>query len=738
MHNRSSHCPVKMTAKTIVGLLLIVVSPTSAFWRADSALADIAASIEPLHPMLITSAPDIDGNIDEPFWRLAPHVSGFTTFIPDFDVVPKEQTDVALAYDRENLYFAFRCYDDPGQIKASVSPRDKMMNDDFVCINLDSFNDQQGLSAFYVNALGIQGDSRFSSNNEDFSPDFVWYSAGKIDSLGFTIEVRLPLKSLRYTNDDPTVMAVTLERYISRRGEHSCFPRLDPAKGGAFLTEMHPVSYSGIDHYKLIEVLPAVTATRHEARSGVTLERDKQKGEASLTAKYGITSDLMLDGTVNPDFSQVESDAGQVDINLRYSLFYPEKRPFFLEGIDNFNIAASANTFDPTIYYSRTIADPSVGAKLTGKVGSDNTIAAVYAMDNVLEADRDALGSYVHVPVVRYKHTLSKNSYVGLLYAGRELEHTNNRVVGYDEQYRVSESAVLESNGFLSWVKDDAVASSLNGHTLGLRFSSDKRSVGYSLNFREVSENFRADMGYITRTGIVSFIEYLNPRIFPESKFFQRIGFEIAAGQTNDRFSGIWETSNDVAVNLFFGGNWVLRTRLNYSTEIFSAQRFQTSGIHTQLRSQITKEVFVNLLYRRLRAIYYPTPEQGNSNVVGATLTLQPWGNLQAEWSFTYSGFYRDVDGSKLYAYPITRIKLTYQLNRYLFFRAIGQYNDFRSEISTDVLASFTYIPGTAIYLGYGSIFDKVRWDGSGYVGSDTFLEMQRGLFMKMSYLWRS
>jgi hypothetical protein len=146
----------------------------------------------------------------------------------------------------------------------------------------------------------------------------------------------------------------------------------------------------------------------------------------------------------------------------------------------------------------------------------------------------------------------------------------------------------------------------------------------------------------------------------------------------------------------------------------------------------------MSLLYRRIRAIYYDTPEQGKSNVVSASFVLQPWENIRGDVSFTYSDFYRDADNVKLYDYPITRVKLTYQVNQYLFFRTIGQYNDFRDELATEFLASFTYIPGTVIYLGYGSIFDKVQWDGSSYVDSDRFLEMRRGLFLKMSYLWRS
>lgn len=729
-----------------LGVLLLVLAQAAASAgigastgiRGSSPFAPPLEKVDTLRPIRVDALPTIDGEFSEPFWKSAPSVSGFTTFIPDFDVVPKEQTEVALAYDAENIYFGFRCYDDIAQIKASVSARDKMMQDDFICINLDAANDQQGLNGFYVNPLGIQGDSRFAANNEDFSPDFVWYSAGKIDSLGYTVEVQIPLKSLRYADSDPVIMGVVLERKIRRREEHSSFPRLDPAKGMAFLTQMFPVRYPGVEHYTLWELLPAVTATRQDVRNGATLDRDKQEAEVSLTGKYGITSDLILDGTINPDFSQVESDAGQVDVNLRYSLFYPEKRSFFLEGQDNYTIAATANVFDPQIFYSRTIADPLLGTKLTGKVGNGNTIAALYAMDNVLEPDRGALGRYAHTPVVRFKRALSNDSYLGFLYAGRELEHSNNRVVGFDEMYRVSDAATISGNAFLSSATDGPGLGALTGHTLGLRFARGTRDLDYSLNIREVSENFRADMGYITRTGVLNFIGYLNPRIYPESKFFQRIGFELATGQTKDRASGLWETSNDLAVNVFFSGSWLFRVRGAYATEIFAAQRFQTSGLHTQVRGQISNRIFLNVVHRRIRSILYDTPEQGHGNVMGASLTLDPWENFRTDASLTYEDFYPDATGEKLYDYLITRVKLTYQVNQYLFFRTIGEYNDYRESLNTELLASFTYIPGTVFYIGWGSMYNKVRWDGTDYVGSDNFLEMRRGLFLKMSYLWRS
>ncbi len=193
----------------------------------------------PLVPLKTETPPIIDGVLDDPVWQKAPSVTGFKTFIPDFDRDMPDKTIAYYAYDRENLYFAFKCYDsEPDKIKTSVTRRDNMYADDFVCINLDSFNDQQGLYALYVNPTGIQGDSRFAAGQEDRSVDFVWYSGGKIDDDGYSIEIRIPLKSIRFANKETVEMGILFERRVSRRSEHCMYPPMDPAQGYAFLTQM--------------------------------------------------------------------------------------------------------------------------------------------------------------------------------------------------------------------------------------------------------------------------------------------------------------------------------------------------------------------------------------------------------------------------------------------------------------------------------------------------------------------
>ena len=367
---------------------------------------------EPLRPFRTDVPPVLDGRLDDPVWRTAPQETGFITYYPDFGAAMSEPTWVWYAYDRENLYFAFQCRDSrPDQIKTSVSARDKIRQDDWICINLDTYNDQQAIYALYVNPAGIQMDSRATSNSEDIGIDLVWYSEARVDSLGYSVEMKIPLKSLRFPRRNPVEMAVIFERHISRRSEAGTYPPLDPAKGNNFLIQTRPLLYQDIAFHNLFEILPAVTYTNNRTVDQGRWISEDNRGEASLTAKYGITSDFILDAAINPDFSQVESDAGQIDFNQRYALYYTEKRPFFLEGRDHFVFGAS-NEDDPLsmVLHTRTIADPLVGFRLTGKFGKRHSLDAMYALDE-LPGDLGQ-GEYAHVAVLRYKRALRSDGFL--------------------------------------------------------------------------------------------------------------------------------------------------------------------------------------------------------------------------------------------------------------------------------------------------------------------------------------
>ena len=719
----------------------ILKSSLTAFFVPLFVLA--ANNRNPLRPLRTETPPVIDGKLDDAVWENAPRVTGFKTWMPDYDIDMAEKTVVYTAYDRENLYFAFRCYDSqPDKIKTSVTARDNIRADDWVCINLDSFNDHQSLYSLYINPAGIQEDSKSSSGtfNEDKSIDLVWYSGGQIDHEGYTIEVKVPFKSIRFTNKDPVEMGVIFERRICRRSESGTFPPLSPEKGFDFLTQGITVIFHDIKHYTLFELLPAITTSeRHSAAEGKLVSEGKES-DLSLTTKYGITSNLILDGTYNPDFSQVEADAGQIDINLRYALYFPEKRPFFLEGSEYFRFAGSS-TSDPlrAVVHTRTIIDPFVGVKLSGKIGEKGIIASTYALDELPDDEGEKpKKEYAQVAVLRYKHALHEDSFIGGIYTGRDDENSTNRVLGIDGQTRINASSSLGYYVLGTLNKEGDQTEREEGYALGYAYAYGTRDLNINVGLQNISKDFHTETGYITRTGIFLVRASVVPKFYPNSTVIRRVDLNISNAFVRDKFDGLDETNNSVSLQFRLWRNSNITMSSNYSTEVFLAQTFNTSGLRISGSSQFTKQFYFKLSYTVGKAIYYSEdPYQGKSNSASADVIYHPSNKLHFNLSLVYSDFYRDTDSRKIFDYTIARGRMTYQMNRYLFFRGIVEYNTYREELLTDFLASFTYIPGTVVHFGYGSLYEKIRWESGDYVPADQFLQTKRGFFFKTSYLWR-
>jgi hypothetical protein len=734
---------MKCPAVQKLALLAVVFAVNGSF--PGSAIA--SDPLEPLVPLRTDAPPVIDGILDDPVWRSAPRVTGFETWRPDFGRMMADQTEVYYAYDEANLYFAFRAYDsDPSKIKTSIAARDRIRADDWVAINLDSFGDEQSLYAFYVNALGIQSDTRYAAGTEDIGFDAVWYSAGVIDDDGYTVEVRIPLKSIRFASSDPVEMGIIFERRVSRTSEMGTYPALDPAKGGNFITEMNPILFQDLKRHTLLELLPGVTHHQTNELVEDDLVNVDKTNDLSLTIKYGITSDLILDGTVNPDFSQIEADAGQIDINLRSPLFFPEKRPFFMEGLENFNFAGSTQ-FDPlrAVVHTRNIVQPILGVKLTGKIGEKNTIATILARDE--DPYGITMGDDADFGIFRYKRTLNADSYLGGFYTDREREDGYNRLVGMDGLFRVNGSSTFGYHAFFSrtlWREEVApageavVSSPEDGHAASIEYSSNSRDFSWELLALDISEDFRTEAGYITRVGVTTLRGWASPKFYPEDSLVLRIDPEFVTEQTRDKFSGIWESYNRATVRFGMPRSSSVSGALHYSTEVFLGEEFNTSGVTISGASQATRKLFFHATVGHRKAIFYSeNPFQGTSQNASASLRYQATDKILASLDYNYSNFTRESDGERMYDYAITRGRLTYQLNRYLFFRGIVEYNHFYDSMTTDFLASFTYIPGTVVHFGYGSLYEKVRWHEGGYVPSDRFREAGRGIFFKASYLWR-
>jgi hypothetical protein len=693
-----------------------------------------------LKPLKTDKPPVIDARLDDPVWAAAPSVTDFETFIPEFGKKQPEKTIASFAYDRENLYFAFRCFDDqPDKIKAAVSRRDDVFSDDFVCINLDSFNDQQSLYAFYVNPLGIQGDSRYASNKEDFSVDMVWWSAGRIDEQGYTVEIAIPLKSIRFAQGERTEMSIFFERTINRRQEHGSYPALDPKRGYAFLTQMAPMEFFGLKRYILLEVLPAFTYGRGYVHDAGALGKSQDSGELSLTGKLGLTPSLILDATINPDFSQVEADAGQVDANLRYGLFYAEKRPFFLEGSEAFNVGAVLTGPLQAVVHTRTIVDPKAGFKLSGKIGRNDTIASIFAIDGSPASNADeAAAPDARFSILRYRRTTSQDGYLGLFFTERSQGGRINRVAGPDGQIRLSRASMLSFHALGSFTRPEEGAAWAKGRAVSLEYAYDSSKLGLDASFHDMSSGFETDTGYLTRTGLTGFVTNVMPRFYTKSPWFRRISPVVSLIALRDHDSGLTETQAGLGFTLVLKGNSTLTGIWVQGNEIFLGRRFDTSGFTLSGRSQLTKKIRLQANIRTGQAIrYVADPFQGYGTRATLTGTYQPTENLNLTLAWSYSDLFKEATREKVYDYNIYRARLTYQVNKYLFFRAILESNTFHKTLLTDFLASFTYIPGTVIHLGYGSFYERLEWMEGEYRPAERFLETKRGFFFKASYLWR-
>jgi Domain of unknown function (DUF5916)/Carbohydrate family 9 binding domain-like len=693
---------------------------------------------EPIVASKASSVPVIDGRLDEEAWETALKFTDFTTFKPDYGKEPSQKTEAYFLFDAENFYIAFRCYDtDPGQIKANVSKRDDMYTDDMVGLCLDTFSDAQNAYLFAMNPLGIQGDSLMNSiGNSDSSMDFVWYSKGQIDDRGYSVECRIPLQSIRFSNKQTVIMGMAFIRQIVRTSESFSFPALLPDKG-SLISQLQPVSISGLRYKRVVEILPALTHSDHSIMNGGRLERDLRQTDFSLTAKVGLTSDLTADAAYNPDFSQVESDAGQVDFNIRYSLYYPEKRPFFMEGIEYFQFGANPEASPlQAVVYTRTIVNPIVGFKTTGKLGSKSTLAAIYARDDL---PGDPVDRYPDFAIVRFRHSLKDDSYIGGFYTSRFQGSGFNQVAGADGRVRLTGASVAEYHLFGSFTRNPGAESTVNGHALGLYYNYGTRTVYAELAAQDISKYFQVDSGFITRTGISRFAPLLMYKFYPKSGFFQRIEPFYWGEHIYDKFYGTFETFNVFVLRFWLPRSTMFRVDGLLGDEVYAGQKFSRSGYRFILQTQLTKHFSLQSLFRRGGMIFYDPadPYQGYGNQAEVSADYQPLERLAFGLSYTYVDFYRKSDRRKVYDYGIIRSRNTFQINKYLFLRAIFEYNTFYRRLTTDGLISFTYIPGTVIHLGYGSAYEKLAWTGRELVDSDRFLETQRGFFFKVSYLWR-
>ncbi len=700
-----------------------------------------------LHPTRLSAPPSIDGILDEAAWQEALVSGFFRTYHPNYGEDLPQQTEVWLGYDDDALYFAFRCRDtEPDQIKTTVTQRDGMFGDDWVGLSLDAQGNGQTAYEFFVNPSGVQGDIlRSAGRGEDIAPDFVWESAARVTPDGWEAELRVPLRSIRFRSGDEVVMGVLFWRRISRLSSAGSWPEMTPGQG--VVNAQARAFYRDLRAPLLLEALPSFTWGGSRSREETQAwNSNGDQGDLGAGLKYGLGSGATVEATWNPDFSQVESDAFQAEVNRRYPVFYQEKRPFFMEGLDLFDFAVMGHGMIMAPVHTRRIVDPIWGSKLTGTVGRSafGVLAASdefpgYAWSEETNPDEGKRATFL---IGRAKYSLQGDDYLGTLVTDHSFAGSGNRVAGADAALRFGNGhrttfSVLHSRTSQSDAPDRV------GTGINTTWGYGSRPFNAAAAFEHYDPGFRMDTAFQYRTGVDNGWVWFSPNFYPDPEryyWLRRISPEIVLSRTFDKVTRLGDDYFNLAVGAFFTRQGQLRLEHNRTAEGWQGevypQRMTSLNGSVQLLRWLSFGGYLGLG----RILYYQgePPYVGDGRLGTLWFLLQPSERFSQYVEYFHEDLHHPADGHRVYAVNILNTRTTYQFNRWFFLRGILQYNGYDERLLTDLLASFTWIPGTVVHLGYGSLYDRREWrEDAWVVGEGAWTEVRRGIFFKVSYLWR-
>ena len=693
--------------------------------------------------------PKIDGDLSDTVWEGSPLAIGeWVSYNPLRGEKNAPPTEVRLAYDDRYLYFAFHCFDsEPDRIRTTISKRDSAFNDDWVGLSLDSAATGQTAYHLFVNPSGVQMDAlNTTASGESFEADFVWDSAGKVTADGYIVEIRLPLQSIRFNSGTNVRMGVLFWRHVSRSGKSYSWPDLPP---GLWVFNRHAhLVFDELEQRKLIELLPSVTLPIAQTRAAPDRWNSARgKGNLGLSAKYGITSNVTLDATVHPDFSQVESDAFQVQENQRFPIFYSEKRPFFMEGMGLFNIAGTGGDGNMrTAVHTRRIASPSWGTKLTGTSGK-TTFGVLSASDATPEdiGNRGAeiAGINKLFTIARATYGLGESNYVGGIVTDTEHAGRHNRAVGGDLSVLVSHVHQFSAT-FLNSQTGILSTTTAHGSAAQASYNYNTHRVTFLGQVEHYDSGFQMDTAFYNRVGFTSAWSYAAIDFYPKpNNWFgvQRVFPFFFGSNGHDQVQrGNGRVSN-TGIRLNFTRQGYLSVSYVRGYEPWIGQQFKLGGgLNTSGNVQILRWLHINGSFSQGQQVFYDplNPYQGKATNGSLGLTLQPNQHINQDVQYNTVRFDRASTGERVFTVHILNTRSTYQFDRRFLVRLLEQFDSSRHQLLTDALASYELVPGTVAHAGYGSIFEKAGFQNGTLVpDTGSYLTVSRGLFFKISYLHR-
>ena len=730
----------------------------------------------------------IDGYLDETVWEKAVKINRFNNYLPVDGGLADDDADIFIWYSKEAIYFGIRANADPGEVRSTLADRDKLSNDDYVMIILDTYNDQRTAYAFGVNPLGQQTDGTITDNvpdrkaampfSIDKNPDYVFDSKGRIIDTGYIIEVKIPFKSLRYSSNEIQNWGFNVLRSI----QHSRYLlSLTEAKLGeaSFLAQNSQlVNIKNINTKRLFDINP-------ELRNALNRSSDSKdftsqtKDPLGVNIRYGLSSNTVLNATLNPDFSQIEADVAQISYEPRRALYFPEKRPFFLDGIEFFST--------PTrLIYTRKIVNPVASSKITGKIGDRNSIGVISAADNYGSSISNM--DVAAVNAIRVKRDFSDQNHAGVVYTDKTYNDYSNRVFAVDGKLIYNKKYSFQGQGGFSITNTSETAGKA-APMWNLSANSSSRKWSSSFTTSAYHSEFDPALGFVSIGDYVS-VAAGTRRTFYGSKGSSiekfNIGYKHTYNWNYDPFVNgekplDWRSYPTFSFN--FKGGWGLNTFIWYESFGFSEKSYQNHyykrgdtytpfigrdaiinlGFMTTLQLPQLDSFSGSIKYGYGKDPNYQEWAPGMIDLIEMKFFWNPSDQLRVNFRLNQQKNKRPENGTLVSSATVPRLKIEYQLNKSLFLRFVGQYNSsFRdslndsskdgdpiyfkgsdgsyyraskqesNSIQADFLFSYRPTPGTLVFVGYGSsLTDPEQY---------RFRSLERksdGFFIKLSYLYR-
>jgi uncharacterized protein DUF5916/cellulose/xylan binding protein with CBM9 domain len=694
--------------------------------------------------------PTVDGRLDEAIWEKATVIDTFVQEEPFEGQPASEKTEVRIAYDKDKLYFGiYAHYSDVALRRVNRSDRDKLDNDDTVTVTLEPFLDYLRGYSFSVNGYGVQRDSMIVVQNAQSSADgnlsfnALYYTGGQVTDDGWTAEIAIPIKSLRYPGrkkGEPHRWGFQVRREVKSKDEFDVWSpvsRNDPNYLGqiGILTGMTDLSTQ--HNLELLPTFTAITSSKLDPATGRTTDGDVEEGGVGF--KYGVTSNLTFDFTYNPDFSQIESDTQQIEINQRFPLQFAELRPFFLEGQEIFNLVGM-----PRAVETRKIVDPRVGAKLTGKIGNRSSIGLLFANDEA-PGKTDSLldpayGKKAQVAIGRYKYDLYRNAHVGGLFTDREFLNNFSRLVAVDTALPFAGTRNIGYRFYKSLQLENAVQKS--GWAMEATVRENSRHLNWGAVSTWMSPTFASQLSFVRRVDTIENRYNVGYRWYPET-WIRNWQPTYNFGWLHD-YEGVLqnETLWNPGVNITFSRNVsasgnVARLMERYREIDFYKTRWTVSS--TVNTSQ--KLLFSGSLSGGDEIRFVVNPFLGKLVDYSATVTYRPYSRLQLIVKLDGNAFSDQVANRQEFHVKIVRYTTTYQFTPRLLIRNIWELNTGSGSNHTmfeNILVTYRVNSGTVFYVGYDDRFKEGNAINPIVYNDPTYQRTNRAIFTKLQYLFRN